>query len=140
MLNAISEKDHLVKATKDKTKLVKATNYRTKLLATNQIYLISLGVSKEMRKKPTAGGDKHVHEQSSISLSFSSSGDNQAQEENISGAPSSSKGSPYYCEGIFTKVHKKVTREILTLFHCFAEITGGSNYVIILLGEVSQLY
>ena len=50
MLNAISEKDHLVKATKDKTKLVKATNYRTKLLATNQIYLISLGVSKEMRK------------------------------------------------------------------------------------------
>ena len=69
MLNNISDKDCLIKATKDGTKWP----------ATNQISLMYLGVSKERVPKPTFGGDKQGHEQRQGEPYSSSSGFNQAQ-------------------------------------------------------------
>ena len=101
---------------------------------------MSLDVSKEKGSKTTTIGDKQGHEQSSGAASSIASRDKQAQEEKSSGASSFSKTSPSSCEGIFAEVHPEVTKEILVLFRCLAEISDGSNYVMKFLGEVPHLY
>ena len=53
-----------------------------------KIYLITLGVNKYIRQKPTTSGYKQAHDR-------------------ISGTPSSINQAPYSFEGILTKVHKR---------------------------------